>query len=108
MTSHCLPRQCSGDKVSERRRAAPSSATNSAGGGGSAREKLRQEPASVGGLGGRDLLGRALCDHATAGFAPLRAEIDDPIRTLDHVEIVLDDHDRIALIDEAIEDVEKL
>ncbi len=40
-----------------------------------------------------------------AGFGP---DVDDPIGGLDDVEIVLDDDDRVAQIDQAIEHVEQL
>ena len=39
-----------------------------------------------------------------AGFG---AEVDDPVGSFDHVEIVLDDDDRVALVDEAVEDFEQ-
>ena len=32
---------------------------------------------------------------------PFRPEVDDPVRSPDHVEIVFDDHQRMALVDEA-------
>jgi hypothetical protein len=47
--------------------------------------------------------------HETASpLAPFRPEIDDVIRRLDNVEVVLDDHDRIAVIHELVQDVEQL
>src|SRR5262245_20220661 len=52
--------------------------------------------------------GRADSDHAAAIVATLGAEIDDPVRRLDHVQVVLDDHDGIALLDEPIEHLEQL
>src|SRR5690242_15114156 len=45
---------------------------------------------------GGDLLGRALRDDAAAAVAAFRAEIDDPVRGLDDVEVVLDDEHRVA------------
>ena len=38
----------------------------------------------------------------TALFAAFRAEIDDPIGALDHLEIVLDHDDRISLLDQPL------
>ena len=55
----------------------------------------------------RDLLGRALRDDAAAAFAAFGAEVNDPVGLLDHVEVVLDDQDGVAEIDEAIQDVEQ-
>ncbi|MGH2550360.1 MAG: hypothetical protein ACRDHN_13275, partial [Thermomicrobiales bacterium] len=51
---------------------------------------------------------RAFDDDATAGGAGFWAEIDQPISRLDDVEIMLDDDDRVAEIDEAIEHIEQL
>ena len=47
-------------------------------------------------------------DDAAAGRAGFRAEVDDPVRRLDHVEIVLDDDHRVAEIDEPIQHFEQL
>src|SRR5207237_6971645 len=54
-------------------------------------EQLPQEVAGEGPPDLRDLLRRALGDDLAAGGAALRAEIDDPVRGLHDVEIVLDD-----------------
>ena len=43
----------------------------------------------------------------TAGAA-LGAEVDHPVGALDHVEVVLDDDDRVALVDQALEHAEQL
>src|SRR5690606_26118537 len=45
--------------------------------------------------------------RAAAGSA-LGAQVDDPVGRLDHVEVVLDDDDRVALLDEAVQDLEQL
>src|SRR4051794_34417863 len=55
-----------------------------------------------------ELFGRPLPNHPPAADAPLGAEIDDVIGRLDHVEIVLDDDDRVALVDQLLEHVEQL
>ena len=57
----------------------------------------------MGALGGRDLLG---CpgDHQLAPLvARLRADIDDPVGRLDHIQIVLDHHDAVPFGDKAVE-----
>ena len=57
---------------------------------------------------GRDLLGRALGDDPAAAIAALRSEVDDPVGRLDDVEVVLDDEDRVAAVDQPMEDLEQL
>ena len=56
----------------------------------------------------RDVLRCPLCDHHAAARPALGTHVNDPVRRLDHVEIVLDDDDRIALVDKAIDDAEQL
>ena len=63
--------------------------------------------ASVGGLDRGDFLRRAGRDDEAARVASLGAEIDDVIGALDHIEIMLDDDQRIALRDEAVEDFDQ-
>src|SRR5687767_13331117 len=53
-------------------------------------QNLRKEVTRCGVLRLRHLLWRALCHHAAAALAALRAEIDQPVRRLDHIEVVLD------------------
>src|ERR1700761_361049 len=50
----------------------------------------------------RDLLGRPLRDDLPTARAAFRTEVDHPVGGFDHVEIMLDDHDRIALIAEPV------
>ena len=40
--------------------------------------------------------------------AALRPEVDDPVGRLDDVEVVLDDEDRVAAVDQPVEDLEQL
>ena len=47
-----------------------------------------------------DLLRGALGDHPAAAGAALGTHVDDPVRGLDDVEVVLDDDDRVALVDQ--------
>ena len=59
-------------------------------------------------VGRRDLLGRALGDDPAAAVAALRPEVDDPVGGLDDVEVVLDDEDRVAAVDQPVEHLEQL
>ena len=45
---------------------------------------------------------------AAAAGAPFGAEVDDPVGGLDHVEVVLDDDDRVALRGEAVQHLQQL
>ncbi len=56
----------------------------------------------------RDLLGRALGDDQPAAGTAFGAHVDDPVGGLDHVEVVLDDDDRVALVDESGQDCQQL
>ncbi len=66
-------------------------------------QRLPKEHAGVAGLAARDLLRGALGDHLATAGAALGAEVDDPVRGLDHVEVVLDHDDGVALVDETVE-----
>ena len=55
-----------------------------------------------------NLLRRSARHDVPAVRARFRAQVDDPVGRLDHVEIVLDHDDRVALVDEAIEHFEQL
>ena len=50
-----------------------------------------------------DLLGGALDDDAPAGLSALWPQVDDPVGGLDHIQVVLDDHHRVARVDEAVQ-----
>src|SRR5204863_10146655 len=52
--------------------------------------------------------GRPLDDHHATSIASLGPQVDDPVGGLDHVEVVLDDDDRVSLVDETAEDGEQL
>ena len=39
--------------------------------------------------------------------SPIRPQVHNPVRRLNHVEIVLDHHHRIALLDQAVEDLQE-
>ena len=55
-----------------------------------------------------DLLRRPLGDDPPAPEPAGRPEVDDPVGGLDDVEVVLDDEDGVALVDEPVEDLEEL
>ena len=40
-------------------------------------------------------------------MASLRAKVDDIIGRLDHVEVVLDDHDRMAVVDQSVQAIKQ-
>ena len=50
-----------------------------------------------------DVLRGALRDHGAAAGATLGPHVDDPVRGLDHVEIVLDDDDGVALVHQPLQ-----
>src|SRR5688572_20312220 len=56
---------------------------------------------------GGDLLGRAFGDDRAAAFAALGAQIDDPVRGLDDIEIVLDHHHGVARVAQAMQHAEE-
>ena len=56
----------------------------------------------------RDFFRRSFGHDVSAAFAGFGAQVDDPIGRFDHVEIVLDDDDGVAQIDQAMEHVEQL
>ena len=63
--------------------------------------------AEVGAGGGfefGDLLGRGGGDELAAVFAGFRAEVEDPVGGLDDIEVVFDDEQGVAGIDEFLED----
>src|SRR5205814_10125258 len=68
----------------------------------------RQRLAGIGLLIARQGFGRAGGDDASAAFAALRAQINDPVGLLDDVEVVLDDDDGVAEVCQAAEHVEQL
>src|SRR4029077_8910957 len=70
-------------------------------------EDTRKGLAGVGFFGAGDELWRALSDETAAAFAAFRAEIDDPIRLFDDVEVMLDDKHSVAEIGETLQNVEK-
>src|SRR5439155_18976219 len=72
------------------------------------RQHRSQIPARVRPLRLRDLLRRAGGDHEPAVLAAFRSEIDDVVGGLDHVEVVLDDEQRVSRLEELLERREQL
>ena len=54
-----------------------------------------------------DFFGRALGNNLAALVAGIGAEIDDPVGRFNDVEVVFDDEDGMAGIDEALKDIEQ-
>ena len=59
---------------------------------------------SAAGHGFRSPLG----NNPAAGRTPFRTQIDDVVGRFDHVEVVLNDYNRVALIDKFVQHVEQL
>ena len=55
-----------------------------------------------------DVFGSAGRDDGAAALAAIGSEVDHPVGGLDHVEIVLDDHQAAAVLDQALEGREQL
>ena len=54
-----------------------------------------------------DIFRDARGNHVSAGLAAFGAQVDDPIGGFYHVEIVFDDYDRIAQIDQSAQNGEQ-
>ena len=70
-------------------------------------QKSAQGSARMTFVANADLLRRAANDDFAALVARVRAEVNDPIRAFDHFQIVLDDEERIASLDESLEHFEQ-
>src|SRR5689334_6392986 len=51
---------------------------------------------------------RSASHDSSAAAAPFRSEIDHEIRASDHIEVVLDDDHRVALVNEFVEHIQQL
>src|ERR1039457_3989315 len=58
--------------------------------------------------GSRDLLGRSGRDQVASPRPALRPEIDHVVGRLHDVEVVLDDHHRVAAVDEGVQHLQEL
>ena len=56
----------------------------------------------------QNFLGIARRDHHSSALAALRTQVDDPVRGLDHVELMFDHHHSVAQIHKAVQHVEQL
>ena len=54
-----------------------------------------------------DLLGSAYCHEFASSIARFWTEIDDPISALDHLQVVLDHHERISIIDQPLKQLQQ-
>jgi len=61
-------------------------------------EHVAKEASGVRARAFSDALGRSFRDDRAAPTAALRADVDNPIGARDHVEIVFDDEDGVALV----------
>ena len=66
-------------------------------------QNVREKLSGVRIFGCRNLFGRSGGDDFTARITSFRAEIDDPIGALNHLQIVLDHHERMPAIHKALE-----
>ena len=71
------------------------------------RKELRQRLSGVAPIAPHDVFRRALRDDLAAPLAAFGAKIDNPVRRLDHVEIVLNHDHRIAVIGKAMQHFEQ-
>ena len=53
------------------------------------------------------LLRRTLGNHQTAGAAAFRAKVNDVVRTLDEIQVVLDDNDCVARIHQLLQHLDQ-
>ncbi len=67
-----------------------------------------QKSAGVACLYGSYCFRRALGDDESASDTSLWSEVHDPVRGLDHIQVVLDDHYRVAVFNQSIESAEQL
>src|SRR2546422_7825846 len=61
----------------------------------------------VGALPLRDLLRSAGRQHSASALPPFRPQVDDLVRALDHVEVVLNQQNGVPYIDKTAENIEQ-
>ena len=71
-------------------------------------ERTAQELPGVALVHGGNLAGRAGRDHAPAAVAAFRTEVDDPVGGLDHLQVVLDHHHRVAALHQRVQHLQEL
>jgi hypothetical protein len=72
------------------------------------RQNRLEELPRITALLAHDVFGRAGGDDFAAAVAAFGAEVDDPVGGLDHIEIVLYHHDGISVLNEFVQDFQKL
>src|SRR5262245_41868911 len=72
------------------------------------RQDLAEEVAGEGAVRVGDVFRRPGRDDLAARLPAFRSEVDDPVRLLDHVEVVLDHEHGVPRVDEPLEHVEQL
>src|SRR3954471_22312484 len=90
------------------RRAPPSRGGSGAFAATRPRQQPRQVLAGVAATCGGDLLGRAFGHRPAPTRAAFRPHVDQPVRRLDHLEIVLDDDHRVARVDQRVQHLQQL
>src|SRR5205823_6627858 len=69
-----------------------------------ARQQFSKSLAGVGLLDSCHLLRSPLGDDPSAVFPAFGSKVENPVRISNHIEIVLDDHDRVSEIGQAVQD----
>ena len=72
------------------------------------RQHRLQERPGITALLPHDLLRRSRGDDLAAAVAAFGAEVDDPVGGFDDFEVVLDDHDRVAGVDQLVQHFQEL
>src|SRR6266550_1306891 len=91
----------------QRRSTRRRSARRPRGGEGKASQDLGEEPSRVRIRVRRDLFRRPDGDDFPTLIAALGSEVDDPVRGLDHIQVVLDHEDRVARRDQTLQHLEQ-
>ena len=68
---------------------------------------LFQSAAGVGLLAFGDFFWRAATNHSTTARTTFGADVDDPVRCFDHVQVVFDHQNRIASFDEVLQNLQQ-
>ena len=68
---------------------------------------MAQVPPGVAGARLSDRFRRTGCHDAPAAVATFRAQVDDPVGGLDHIQVVLDHHDRVARVAQPVQYLEQ-
>ena len=66
-----------------------------------------KEGGGAGNRGSGNMFGCPLRDDLAASFSAFRAEIDEMVSLGEHIQMVLDDHDSVACIHEAVQEIDE-